>query len=72
METHEPDELASVVAESQGLQKPKNASDSIPAVTADEDSVTVRAIREVVIRDEQLKREIVEAVNGGRGIDFQQ
>lgn len=60
METHEPEELANVVAEDSRVQTPQDAESALSEATVDENSVTVRATREVVIQDEQLKREVVD------------
>ena len=61
MESHEPEELAAVVADGSGeLQTPQDAESALSQAAVDENTVTVRATHEVVISDEQLKREVVD------------
>jgi hypothetical protein len=62
MRTHETNEIASTVAESSALKESPDEGRTIGRADVAGESVTVRAAHEVVVQDEELKREVVDAL----------
>lgn len=82
MQSHEPEELAAVIADGSGglqMQDAENGvskaaigENAVSEAMVDENAVTVRATHEVVISDQELKREVVEELkNMVRNTQFQ-
>lgn len=62
MRTHEPKEIASTVVESSALEESPDGRRAIGQADVAEESVTVRTAHEIVVQDEELKREVVDAL----------
>lgn len=64
MRSHEAGEIASTVANGESVEEPGDAGQALAQANVADDSVTVEALHRnrVVIRDEQLKREVVDAL----------
>lgn len=60
METHEAEELAPVLADASEAKKSDDGGRVLAKARTEENSVTVRAMHEIVVNDEKLKREVVE------------